>query len=314
VDLVTASSLSGTRLFLNEPGSHHWLKVQLRGKTANRFGVGARVEVYAEGRQQVREITAGNGMVAQNHNLTAHFGLGTSERIDSLVVRWPGGSVDRMADLTVDQHTTVVENSGLNNPPDAFRLLAPTDETVLRQDAPFLFEWEAASDEEDDALTYTLYLMSPEDEMVFEGLHEPRAEVDLDDLPPHQTYYWSVDVTDGHSIRRSVDRFQLMLDQPTATENPAEVPELRLHVYPNPFHETATLRITLPEPTDIIVQVYDLMGRAVRKLAAGRMVAGDHAMQWDGRNDSGIAVAPGLYVYRVQTPQNLFTTSVIRLP
>jgi flagellar hook assembly protein FlgD len=40
----------------------------------------------------------------------------------------------------------------------------------------------------------------------------------------------------------------------------------------------------------------------VRRVASGRFPEGAHRVRWDGRDDAGRAVAPGVYVYRLITP------------
>jgi hypothetical protein len=70
------------------PGNR-WLLVALTG-ISNRFGIGARVVVRAGGRTQTREVKAG-GSYASANDPRQHFGLGTAERIDELIVRWPSG-------------------------------------------------------------------------------------------------------------------------------------------------------------------------------------------------------------------------------
>lgn len=47
------------------------------------------------------------------------------------------------------------------------------------------------------------------------------------------------------------------------------------------------------------VQVFDLRGQPVRDLGQRTVELGRHGVQWDGRNDGGRLVAPGLYVVRV---------------
>jgi enediyne biosynthesis protein E4 len=53
--------------------------------------VGARVTVKAGGRTQSRDVSAGDSY-ASNHDPRLHFGLGTAERADEVVVRWPDGT------------------------------------------------------------------------------------------------------------------------------------------------------------------------------------------------------------------------------
>jgi len=54
-----------------------------------------------------------------------------------------------------------------------------------------------------------------------------------------------------------------------------------LQAYPNPFSSAATLMVTLPQPSDVSVTVYDLLGRKRVAVAPGWMPAGRHALRLD---------------------------------
>ncbi|NNE08105.1 MAG: hypothetical protein HKN20_06040 [Gemmatimonadetes bacterium] len=69
---------------------------------------------------------------------------------------------------------------------------------------------------------------------------------------------------------------------------------------PNPFNPVTTLRYHVPGVSDVLLVIYDLSGRAVRTLEAGRRAAGWHAPVWDGKSDNGEAVASGLYFARLE--------------
>ena len=71
---------------------------------------------------------------------------------------------------------------------------------------------------------------------------------------------------------------------------------------PSPFRDAATLRLRLPGPGDAQVAIYDMSGRRVRTLADGALAAGEHAWLWDGRDDRGHLVPPGVYLARVSGP------------
>jgi flagellar hook assembly protein FlgD len=45
--------------------------------------------------------------------------------------------------------------------------------------------------------------------------------------------------------------------------------------------------------------VYDISGRLVRTLGEGRFPAGSNSVTWDGLDDRGIRVIPGIYFYRL---------------
>ncbi|MBI5168587.1 MAG: hypothetical protein HZA61_03775 [Candidatus Eisenbacteria bacterium] len=68
---------------------------------------------------------------------------------------------------------------------------------------------------------------------------------------------------------------------------------------PNPFAGAADLSFTLATEGDVMLAVYDLRGARVRTLASGRRGTGEHAIRWDGRDEDGRAVAPGVYLVRL---------------
>jgi len=49
------------------------------------------------------------------------------------------------------------------------------------------------------------------------------------------------------------------------------------------------------------LSVYALTGQRVRTLVDGVLAVGMHASVWDGRDDSGRAVASGMYLLRLET-------------
>ncbi len=71
--------------------------------------------------------------------------------------------------------------------------------------------------------------------------------------------------------------------------------------YPNPFNPVTTITYALPEPADVRLEVYNVMGQRVRTLVATQQTAGYHTVRWDGRDAAGQWVASGMYLYRIQT-------------
>ncbi len=96
MDLFTSgASSAGNHLYRNNGDTtKRWLEITLCGTSANAFGVGAQVEVYAGSLHMMREVNTAVGYRSQNMT-TAHFGLGTNAVADSVVVRWPDTSAAR---------------------------------------------------------------------------------------------------------------------------------------------------------------------------------------------------------------------------
>ncbi len=84
-------------------------------------------------------------------------------------------------------------------------------------------------------------------------------------------------------------------------------------ITPNPMRETAELRFTLAQAGDVALVLFDLAGRRVRSLAAGRFEAGSHEARWDGRDDAGAVAPSGFYFARLATEGRTLSRPLIRL-
>lgn len=91
----------------------------------------------------------------------------------------------------------------------------------------------------------------------------------------------------------------------------AEAPKRLSPAAPNPFSASTTLRFTLARGESYSVAVYDLAGRRVRELAAGRGEAGEQAVTWDGRIDAGERAAPGIYLVRLRRGADVESRTIV---
>lgn len=86
----------------------HWLELRLKGTHSNRDGIGARVTVFAGGKQQMQERVASSGYLSQNDG-RLHFGLGAATVVDKMEIRWPSGREQTLVALPADRVVTVEE-------------------------------------------------------------------------------------------------------------------------------------------------------------------------------------------------------------
>ncbi len=91
-------------------GAPHWLGVQLRSKTGNRFALGAVVTAEWEGGKRGVEIRTAGGFQSANPP-EAHFGLGAATKVTKLVVRWPKGNRETFENVDVDRLMVIEEKS-----------------------------------------------------------------------------------------------------------------------------------------------------------------------------------------------------------
>jgi hypothetical protein len=70
--------------------------------------------------------------------------------------------------------------------------------------------------------------------------------------------------------------------------------------YPNPFNPSTQIHFDLAEASAVRLLVFNVLGQKVRTLVAANMPAGRHQIAWDGRDDRGLDVSSGLYLYKLQ--------------
>lgn len=135
----------------------------------------------------------------------------------------------------------------------------------------------------------------------YTGPHVPRPE-----SPRLHLNLWKLGGTPAANQEVVVSGFRFYplgavaaVDDP-ARPLPAAPPARLLGVAPNPFNPRVTVRFATARALDVRLEVYDLAGRLVRTLEAGSFPAGEHAVQWDGRDDAGRASASGVYLVQLR--------------
>ncbi len=72
---------------------------------------------------------------------------------------------------------------------------------------------------------------------------------------------------------------------------------------PNPLNPETTIAFSLPQAGDVTLQILDLRGQVVRTLVDGVRGGGRHEVVWNGRDDRGVLVSSGTYLYRLATAE-----------
>jgi hypothetical protein len=91
LDAVVANQRGPLLLYKNDvTPANRWIEFLLEGTASNRSAIGAEVRVFWNGQQQAQEVSGGSGFCSQNSR-RLHFGLGRSDKIDRVEIRWPSG-------------------------------------------------------------------------------------------------------------------------------------------------------------------------------------------------------------------------------
>ncbi|MBK7369637.1 MAG: hypothetical protein IPJ04_17620 [Candidatus Eisenbacteria bacterium] len=102
----------------------------------------------------------------------------------------------------------------------------------------------------------------------------------------------------------------------TTTDTEAGAPPVRTRIVsatPSPFRTDVRLGFDLAQGTEVTLEVLDVTGARRRVLAHGSYAAGRQNISWDGRDDSGNRLPPGLYLVRMLAGGTVSTLKVIRM-
>lgn len=111
LDVLLTENDGPAHLWRNDLQNGQSLRIKLVGRESNRSALGARVIAVVDGLRMERRVRAGSSFLSQSE-LTATFGLGDHEVVDSLIVDWPSGRRDGFASVPGDQEVELVEGSG----------------------------------------------------------------------------------------------------------------------------------------------------------------------------------------------------------
>ena len=96
----------------NLNNGNHWLEVLLVGTKSNRDGIGAELKLTAQDFARTEQRTGGSSYMSAS-DPRIHFGLGKHSKIDSLVITWPSGQIDKLTNIPTDQIIAVKEGQGI---------------------------------------------------------------------------------------------------------------------------------------------------------------------------------------------------------
>ncbi|MEZ5073016.1 MAG: YCF48-related protein [Bacteroidales bacterium] len=88
-------------------------------------------------------------------------------------------------------------------------------------------------------------------------------------------------------------------------------PEREFFNYPNPFRDFTEIVFHTDRSGQTDLAVFDLNGRLRRVLIRERLDAGEHRVEFDARDDSGLPLLPGVYVCRLRTPDGSRSLSLM---
>lgn len=151
-----------------------------------------------------------------------------------------------------------------------------------------------------------LYVITPDSQTQF-------VDTGLDSTKNY--YYWisALDDADNEGAATGVKKTTAVQENPIA-KIPIDF-DLKPN-YPNPFNSQTRIEYSISREMNsekVILMIYDMLGKKVRTLVNEIQSVGQHTMTWDGKDESGLEVTSGMYVYRLQYQGRLLSRKMLLL-
>ena len=76
--------------------------------------------------------------------------------------------------------------------------------------------------------------------------------------------------------------------------------DINVKCYPNPFYDEISIKVFLPESSDLSIDILGQDGRLIKQLFLNLpMSQGEHTFKWNGTNSQNKTVASSIYYLRI---------------
>ena len=112
LDIAVNNYQESVTLYRNNLGeAHNRALFELRGSVSNSHGIGSTVTLESDSGKQIRYLSPARGIFSSDEPVV-HFGLGTDQKINRLVINWPSGHRQEFTDLSPNRRYVVREPEG----------------------------------------------------------------------------------------------------------------------------------------------------------------------------------------------------------
>ncbi|HUV35406.1 MAG TPA: T9SS type A sorting domain-containing protein [Patescibacteria group bacterium] len=162
-----------------------------------------------------------------------------------------------------------------------------------------------------DARSFLVYRLEENDDAHHEASilsdiqQEENRYTVIDEDPAYGSVYrYRVEISDGDGRRELF------------TTDAIAMPRFALHLeqnHPNPFNPSTVIRYSLPERQHVRMSIFDVSGKRVARLVDREETGGHHAVEWNGLDEEGSAVASGIYFYTITAGKRTMARKMILL-
>jgi hypothetical protein len=278
LDLVMAGH-SFVRLFRNELNTGNFINLTLHGNYDNRSAIGARVWLYQGGYNQIREIFGGRGAVSQDA-LSVHFGLGEVSIVDSIIVQWPSGQLQKLFETASNQFINIEQDG--NIPPIRFKLLSPLPDSIY-SDQQIPFVWQSSEDpDKGNTIQYFLSIQTPIKDTVIETLTDTVCIVNMSPWMVSDSASWFVVASDGENQTKSWNTNHLQYSIQSSIES-RFLPKLNQLIIDHVWFSTQTdminISVTNQDGEGVFsYAAYDIQGKLIHMWPSSKIYQGNNTI------------------------------------
>ena len=304
-------------LLRNDGGnSKNYLFLNIKGVFDNASGIGTRIKLYAGGECQTQDLCGATGNHGQNA-LPVHFGLDTVTMVDSIILIWPSGMIQKLYNIAANQYIDIIQDG--NVPPCIFHLLCPTQDTIIPNKI-VNFIWSSSEDpDNNNPIEYYLALNSSNNDTLISGIADTTISVDISNWAiADSSVQWHVIATDGECFRNSWENWEFIYSPTTAIDDIYKKAEetVLYSNYPNPFSYETTISFYIAEDVkNAEIIIYNIKRQKIKSFdvtqspsASLRTGGAEGSIVWNGTDDSGNPVGSGVYFYQLITRNNFSET------
>ena len=126
-----------------------------------------------------------------------------------------------------------------------------------------------------------------------------------------QTYYYKVSAFD-FSGNESKYSNEVNITVTSVSEELGMPKEFALRQnHPNPFNPTTQIRYDLPQAAHVKISIYNALGMHVATVFDGEQSAGYQSVTWNGKDNAGVDVASGIYLYKMEAGSVSLTRKMV---
>ncbi len=208
----------------------------------------------------------------------------------------------------------------VNDPPEAFDLLAPANGSILETLNPLLV-WKKSIDIDiGDSVKYSVilsYIPDFSDTLLFSNTADTSFTVS-GVLERARTYYWKIIATDqAGSSRSSTSNFSFFTSSiaTTVRKDAGNLPSYfsLLPAYPNPFNPETRIAFTVPRQARVTLSVFNALGQLVETLYDKTLEAGVYTSTWSATRADGRVLPSGVYIVVLRAENFVQTQKIVLL-